>query len=873
MMAEILKKRLKIKGMIQKGKTTFVMLKENIKKFGTKEKNIKLVKKVLLVILVIFTLFHVAAMIPRITGSVVTTEKYDLENTGTPGPLVDKASFSQTFVPDQDFYGVAVLLGTYDKTEYGIVNVEIKNCETNECVFEKKYFTNSFKDNQYYSFGSENKIDTDGKTTFEITITSLGSLPKNHITVWINENDYADGTFAISGETDETRDMMFELITSYASTQQFGMAFYRMILTLLLAIFIGLHLVLDVQKMYEWIFNKRVLIAFVLLFLGVVNKFNFSSISQFNLYVQPDLGSQYSEPIFGEARRIRSDEWNASLPRTLSAEYSDYGEMNDIPRATEVTNMSASGLYRSYSALAKPQDWGYYLFGSEYGVSFIWCFQMIFGFLFSFELCYIISGKKKLVALMGADLIWFSSFNMWWSMANWLFAGQAALVMFYYFVHTENRVKRIFFGAFTAIFATDFAVSFYPAWQVPAGFVYAAILLWMFVEGWKIIKKYKWYDWLLALGCIAFMVSLALAYLNDYSEYMIAITNTVYPGTRVSYGGFSIYKLFGYIPALFTPFFNQANPSELGCFVSFFPIPFILGIVLFVKEKGKDLLTGMLLVISAVLSVYCIVEMPTFLAKIFLLTYSTPARVADIVGYIQILLLVIIVSKHEKVKELNWKMIAALMTIVMGITLYSVHVYYPDYMRMIYFVIVAVVLGCIGVVIFSNCKIQYKQAGMIALTVIVLYTGLSVNPLVKGLDAIKSKPVAKKIAEIVEEDPDAKWIALDTNVNSNFLIACGAPTINSVNYVPNMEFWKKLDPSGEQEEVYNRYAHLTISLTKEDTSMWLTQGDAIQLNLSYSDIKKLDIKYIWSIKELKSNSDVKFKTLYVEDGVILYEVE
>lgn len=849
------------------------MLIEKIKNFGTKEKNIKLVKKILLAMLIIFSLFQISTRIPQITDSIVTTEKYNLRNTGTPGPLVRKANFSQTFVPDQDFYGVAILIGTYDKTQYGRIKVEITNCETNECVFEKKYFTNTFQDNRYYSFGSEDKIEADGKTQFKITITSLSALPKNYITVWTNDNDYKDGQLYISDEADEAHDMMFELITSYQPIQKYGITFYRIILIILLTIFVGLHLVVDVKKMYDWIFDKRVLIAFVLFFLGVANKFNFSSISQFDLYVQPDLGSQYVKPIFGESRRIRSDEWNASLTRAISAEYSNYGKTNDIPRATEVTNISASGLYKSYSALARPQDWGYYLFGSEYGVSYIWCFQMAFGFLFSFELCYIISSKKRLVALMGACLIWFSSFNMWWSIATWLFAGQAALVMFYYFIHTENRGKRLFFGLFTAIFATDYAVSLYPAWQVPAGFVYAAILIWMFVDGWSIIKRYKWCDWLLAVGCVGFMVSIGVAYLKDYSEYMLAITNTVYPGTRVSYGGLSIYKLFGYIPALFAPFYVQANSSELSCFISFFPIPFILGIVLLVKEKGKDLLMAMLLVISAILSIYCIVEIPAPLAKMLLLTFSMPTRVADIVGYVQVLLLVIVISKSEKIKQPDWKIMTICMTVVMAVTLYSIHTYYPEYLRMIYFVVIAIGIGCIGVLIFSNCKISYRRIGMILLTVLVLYTGLSVNPLVKGLDAIKSKPVAKKVAEIVEKDPGAKWIALDTIVNSNFLVACGAPTINSVNYIPNMEFWKKLDPAGEQEEVYNRYAHLAISLTNEDTSMELIQTDAIQLNLSYSDIEKLDIKYIWSIKELKSNADVKFKTLYTEDGVILYEVQ
>lgn len=90
-----------------------------------------------------------------------------------------------------------------------------------------------------------------------------------------------------------------------------------------------------------------------------------------------------------------------------------------------------------------------------------------------------------------------------------------------------------------------------------------------------------------------------------------------------------------------------------------------------------------------------------------------------------------------------------------------------------------------------------------------LVTGAMVLPVQRGTDAIYSKPLAKAISAIVEEDPDAKWIALDSWLYADFSAACGASTINSNNYMPNFALWQKLFDQQTYEEyndIYNRYA-------------------------------------------------------------------
>ena len=89
-----------------------------------------------------------------------------------------------------------------------------------------------------------------------------------------------------------------------------------------------------------------------------------------------------------------------------------------------------------------------------------------------------------------------------------------------------------------------------------------------------------------------------------------------------------------------------------------------------------------------------------------------------------------------------------------------------------------------------------------------------------------------------------------------------------------MEFWKRFDPSGEQQFIYNRYAHIVIDISKKDmTSMDLVQGDYIHLQVSEKDFSKLDAKYVLSRKELPIGMQKHTNLLYGKDGVYIYQVK
>lgn len=795
----------------------------------------------------------------------------EIPNEGVVGIIGDQLSASQTFVAEEDFYGVYILMADYGLPKFGWADFEIKNTETGEIVYEEVLWYHTLKNDSFRCFASGDKIKVDEPTEFEMTIQSRFSLYQG-ITVWCSEEDvYLDGEMFFEGQEQEG-DWCFGLIEEkYEERYELGMLLKRTMLIGLLLCFVIAHILVDIRTLYDFIYRKRVWIAIILFIFCVLNKFHFSSVAMYDGYIESGQGTEYISPVFGEQRPIRSDEWLVTLPRLLSAEYSDYGKYNDVVRATETTNLSASGLYLDYSALAKPADWGFYLFGSEYGLSYMWCFKMIFGYLFVFELCMLLTKQNRLISLLGATIIWWSAYNMWWSIAPWILTGSAAIVFFNYFMQEDTRWKKLLYGIGIAIFGANFCVDLYPAWQVPAGYVYLMLLLWVFIKSKDKWKNFKLVDWGIGFGCIGFMASVIVVYFINYSEYMTAIMNTAYPGSRVDYGSYYLHKLLGFLSSTLSPLIEFGNASENACFYGAFPLGIILAIIVLWRQKGKNLLIWLLMIPTTLLLCYCSFPLPEVIAKYTLMTFSTSFRAADILGFVCALLMVIALADLYENGKLKWYAGIPISLLCIGLALQRELSLGREGKYLVAVLIFALVSVVLFVLLITDVKEKWNKVGVVLITIGILYSGLRVHPLMAGLDAIYSRPIASVISEIVEEDPDGKWIATDSMFTQNYLIALGAPTYNSVNYIPNMEFWHILDPNGIYDFVYNRYAHVIVSLGWDETSMGLIQQDLIQLNLADNAIPSLDVSYILSVKPLEDNEEFDVTELYCNHGLYIYK--
>jgi hypothetical protein len=146
-----------------------------------------------------------------------------------------------------------------------------------------------------------------------------------------------------------------------------------------------------------------------------------------------------------------------------------------------------------------------------------------------------------------------------------------------------------------------------------------------------------------------------------------------------------------------------------------------------------------------------------------------------------------------------------------------------------------------------------------------------INPVMKGLDAIYSKPVSAKVSQLAVST-DEKWVSLAFE-GPAILISNGAATINSVNAYPNLELWQKLDPDREYEFVYNRFAYVSVVLTEEYTTRFkLLNYDWIRLYLSYHDLETAGVKFIHTLHRLEETDIVTLTLVYDEGGTYIYAV-
>ena len=121
--------------------------------------------------------------------------------------------------------------------------------------------------------------------------------------------------------------------------------------------------------------------------------------------------------------------------------------------------------------------------------------------------------------------------------------------------------------------------------------------------------------------------------------------------------------------------------------------------------------------------------------------------------------------------------------------------------------------------------------------------GAKVNPVEHGLSNIYDSAIIKEIDSIKHNDPKGIWISSCTlGMFNNIPSIVGAHNVNSLATYPDYQLWQKLNLL-EKSDVWNRYAHTTVSIA-DKTDVVVLNADAIKLQLTIDDIKKLGVSYI-----------------------------
>lgn len=675
--------------------------------------------------------------------------------------------------------------------------------------------------------------------------------------------------------------IVFFLATRYISYLHFS--YDLLFFATIGIIYVSLHFFLDIKKMYEWIFKFRYLIGATVFAVLVIGGYHGSSVSFWNNYIDKGVKVENDTPIIGIARGIRSDEWLVSTPYMLSqtnnaVNYSKYndlinGKSNDVSFYPRL-------MVKDYAILLHPNHIGFLFLPIENAFSFWWYFDIFVAFFVAIELFMIITKGNKLYSTLGAFLLVIAPPIFWWNTCSYIMYGGAALLIINKFLNVKKIYSKVILSALLGWVAACYVTIMYPAWMIPYAFLFVILFIWLLIENKNKLKwKYLLYLIITALICGGLFLPL---YINS-KEVVEIVSNTVYPGARTWYGGGNWRLLFTYISDMFYPYIKIDNPCEYCQYLSLFPIPIFMGVYYLIKNKreGKKIDWFLLLtsVFAILLTIWCIFPLPKFISKITLLTMSTGDRAQLVVGYTCIFMMIYMLSKYEKDKIKTEKLIdksiyGLIATLVCLISLWLsfgvIDSAFPNCINIKINIISLIIFIPIFYFLLKNNK-KTNFILFLLLMSVTLFSSVLIQPITKGLNVMFEKPFAREIQSIVEQEKDAKFLTVDRSIIvQNYVLANGGKSINSTNYVPNLELWHKLDLNKKYDEIYNRYAHVQVKLTDQDTSFELIQSDAIRLNLNYNDICVTEANYLVSTIPLDEHLEY-YKEIYDENDMYIYK--
>ncbi|MHB9782239.1 DUF7657 domain-containing protein [Streptococcus sp. 10F2] len=665
----------------------------------------------------------------------------------------------------------------------------------------------------------------------------------------------------------------------------------------------------NLRQFGNGILKYRYVIAVLFFILGVSFNLHGSSISNWNNYgisearnhsrgvtindldgdaeeidVQKNLTDWFSFPsrsdgtIAGVPRMIRSDEWLVQTPLYL-AQANSGNQLINPNYAVSGQNMIVA--YNSpvwhISVLGKPFNWGFLFLGASKGLSWYWCFKLLAMLLLAYEFSMILTRKNKLLSSIGALWITFTPAIQWWFMQHLgdvVFYSLLMMVSIYHYFNQDKKWVKILMAVFLSSAMIGFVLVTYPAFQIPFAYLVGAFFLIEFIGVIK-AKKIQIFDSILMVITLIVSLSIIGVSLWDSKEALSLTLNTVYPGSRISVGGEGeIAQLVEFLQNVLLPFRIPKHDNQVELSTSFQFVPFFILTIPFIVKKYKIVENsfGLFLVcFTSLLVLYTFVEIPEVISKITLFSFVTSSRAwqaASVMGVFASLWFIGLVWR-----ETSNRVLYLIVGMLPAFLLYS-YLIINEYLDIHY---ISRTTSLIIFIVFSLSYILFvfrKKFFVLPLFVLILLSGMTVNPVVSGLDVIEDKAISLEISKIKNKDSNAIWMT-ENGYYYQLPQMLGAKSIDGVRFYPDIELMSILDPDSKMEKQWNRYSHMRYLLVGSETTMENSSPDVLNISLSVNDLEKLNVKYIISNRDLSELFGYdRFKQFYGPDldGNRIFEV-
>ena len=529
-------------------------------------------------------------------------------------------------------------------------------------------------------------------------------------------------------------------------------------------------------------------------------------------------GSAPSEVVFGEPRRIRSDDWKMQLPLLLSqtAQTPRFPLVNPDVGLGQSMLLPVEAPVAHWVALLRPTMWGFFL-GPDAGLAWLWWSRVLGLFGVWFAVLALVTRGRLAPAAAGAALLACSPFFQFWSFNG----APQAISMGASFLATvasaRARSARATVAAALALAATGawFALSIYPPYQVTLGWLYVALVAgWLCDARGALPLRQHVALRALALGVAGVgALAVVVAFASEASDAIAVMRDTVYPGRRLASGAErNLAELLN--ANLGAPLWAEAwgplfNICEAASFWLLSPVP--LALLVWRRTRGEriDALTAAVALYAVALSIYALIGVPPWVARVTALGFVPGRRAVIGIGVADVILLARFAACSAPARRDERGGVLAI-AVAWGIAVAGCSFWLA---RQLPGARLPVLLAFTAANV--ALALAFLRTPRLALPVLVALSGVSTlwfNPLaVGGATYLRDNALAQKITAIDRaEGGDTTWVAFGGDDLANLFRAIGVHALNGVHPLPQLELWQRIDPEGRYRSVYNRYAHVAF---------------------------------------------------------------
>ncbi|MBT1175648.1 hypothetical protein JS530_09090 [Bifidobacterium sp. LC6] len=610
-------------------------------------------------------------------------------------------------------------------------------------------------------------------------------------------------------------------------------------------------------------------------FAAVALNISGSSLGMWNFWLGHDMAS---DVVWGTPRALRTDEYVVTTPFAFAQSYTGYSYFNNLfgNKPADMFIVKDAPVW-TFAEIFRPFHWGYLILGSSRGLAFYWSGRLVALFLASYEFFLCVTnenGKQEHqgVAVLGASLIAFAPLIQWWyavnSLPEMLVAVFVSIVCFNKYLTDTGTLHRTVYAGVILLCAGMFALTLYPAWQIPLAYLLIVLIAYSIVRQWGNIHISRKDVLILAIEVIVFIALMASVLITSWDTIQVMM-HTAYPGARRSHGGGkSLLEIIASVCTLFLPYkewipvsgASISNSTEVSAFIDLFPVGIVLAIANMVKSKKIDVLNTGLITLIVFFMTFACVGFPLWLSKVLMLTPVTSSRTTVVLGVANIILLVRSVSLR------NWewnKRLVAVAAVIFAILIGAANHYtYPLYVgRLLTVVSCAITI----MLMFSFLTVGRHIVGNIAASLTVaglVISGMSVNPIQYGTAPMTQQPLVQQVQTLQRQNP-GMWITDgdESTRIANLLVANGVQTLNALKVTPDLTTWRKLDSNRKSEKIYNRYAYISVKILEHEAKkpFVLQYGDEFTLQITPAQLDKLGVKNVLSTQKLDQMTFTGYK--------------